>query len=313
MNIIFAGTPEFACPSLQALLASAHTVVAVFTQPDRPAGRGRRLQASPVKQLAQAHGIPVQQPTTLRDPEIQSTLAAYQADVMVVVAYGLLLPEAVLRLPKHGCLNVHASLLPRWRGAAPIQQAILAGDRETGVTIMQMDAGLDTGAMLAKAACSITSDMNTAMLHDQLASLGAQTLLPVLDKLATGVALALQAQDDTQACYAAKLTKADAIIDWQQSAEDIDCAIRAFNPWPVAQSQLADMNVRIWSAHVIAEQTTTTVPGTIIEASRDGIFVATGKGVVCIESMQLPGKRPLPVADILNAHADLFSVNKIFD
>lgn len=313
MNIIFAGTPEFACPSLQALLDSSHKVVAVLTQPDRPAGRGQQLQASPVKQLAQKYDLPVHQPTTLRDASVQKMLAAYQADVMVVAAYGLLLPTAILEMPKHGCINVHASLLPRWRGAAPIQRAILAGDQKTGVTIMQMNIGLDTGDMLAKRECIIDSHITAAMLHDQLAQLGAHALLPVLDTLAAGNAVPGEPQDESSACYATKLTKAEAIIDWQQSTVAIDRCIRAFNPWPVAQSQLAKMTVRIWSAHIATTQITHASPGTIVQADRNGLQVATGDGVICIDTVQLPGKRSLPVADVLNAHADQFAVGKRFN
>ncbi len=311
MKVIFAGTPEFACPSLRALIDSTHTVVAVLTQPDRPAGRGRQLQASPVKQLAVAHRIPVHQPVTLNDTNMQTQLTSYQADVIVVVAYGLLLPTAVLNIPTYGCINIHASLLPRWRGAAPIQHAILAGDNATGITIMQMERGLDTGAMLAISACAIDLDTTAAMLHDQLSQLGAQTVLPVLDQLANGNVTAIS-QDSALACYAPKLTKAQAVIDWNQSAIAIDRCIRAFNPWPVAHSQLSSNVVRIWSAHVIQQKTDAT-PGTIINADPQGIAVATSEGVLYIDTLQLPGKRQLPTADVLNAHAQLFAVGQQFE
>lgn len=239
LKIIYAGTPQFAVAALEMLLRSSHHVCAVYTQPDRPAGRGRTLKASPVKQLALQHAIPVYQPASLKSPEVQAELRALQADVMVVVAYGLLLPPAVLAAPRLGCVNIHASLLPRWRGAAPVHRAILAGDRTTGVTIMQMDAGLDTGAMLTQVVCPILPDDTTQTLHDRLAILGAHALPAVLEQLGRGTAQPI-AQDNTLACYAAKIDKAETQIDWCQSAINIERQVRAFSPKPTARAQLGD-------------------------------------------------------------------------
>lgn len=299
MRIIFAGTPDFAAASLAALLAAKHQVVAVYSQPDRPSGRGRKLTASPVKQLALEHHIPVEQPLNFKDPLDRQRLADYQADVMVVVAYGLILPQAILDTPKYGCLNIHASLLPRWRGAAPIQRAILAGDTETGVCIMQMAAGLDTGPVLKRVSLPIASDDTAQSLHDKLATSGAETLLSTLDNLEALQAQAV-AQDDSQTCYADKLQKAEAIIDWQQSAVRIDRQIRAFNPWPVAQTLWRGETMRIWSAQ-LSDAALTGQPGEIVRVDRDALLVATGNGVLRIEQIQLPGKRSMAVADLLNS------------
>lgn len=301
LDIIFAGTPEFAAVSLNALIQSSHNLRAVYTQPDRPAGRGRKLTPSPVKQLALEHGIPVLQPVSLKPAEAQHELSAFDADLMVVVAYGLILPRAVLQTPRLGCINVHASVLPRWRGAAPIQRAILAGDKQTGVTIMQMDEGLDTGDMLLVRTTPINDDDNARSLHDRLADIGAQALLESL-QLIVDDQLHPQQQDDAQATYAAKLQKSEAQIDWQQSADQIQRQIRAFNPWPVAQTIVDGNTLRIWNAQTVHE-TSDATPGKIINESRTGIDVATGDGVLRITQLQLPGSKPLAAADFVNAHS----------
>jgi methionyl-tRNA formyltransferase len=301
LKIIFAGTPEFAASSLAALLDSEHEVLAVYTQPDRPAGRGRKLTASPVKALALKHNLPVLQPVSLRDEAAQQELAAWKADVMVVVAYGLILPEAVLAAPRLGCINVHASLLPRWRGAAPIQRAILAGDEETGVTIMQMDKGLDTGDMLRIVRCPIEPTDTAGILHDRLADLGASALLDVLTVIAQGNAQPVS-QDDSLACYAEKLQKAEAQIDWQQSAEELSLLVRAFNPWPVAFTRLEEKNLRIWLAEALP-MAAEAEPGTVLAESREGIDVATGKGVLRVKQLQMPGGKALSAEQFLNAHS----------
>lgn len=303
MNIIFAGTPEFSAHTLSALIASQHTICAVYTQPDRPAGRGRQLTASPVKTLALQHHLPVYQPSTLRDPMEQQKLADLKADVMVVVAYGLLLPKPVLIAPKWGCLNIHASLLPRWRGAAPIQRAVLAGDTKTGITIMQMDEGLDTGAMLYKIDCPITETDTSQSLHEKLAVMGSEAILHVLTHFTE---LNPETQNNTLATYAHKIKKEEAALDWQASAEELDRKIRAFNPWPVA---FFANNIRVWQAKVLAGESRHK-PGTILHAAVDGIDVATGRGVLRLLTLQFPGGRVLSVADILHARKNDFAVGK---
>ena len=300
LNVIFAGTPDFAARALEALLTTDHRLAAVYTQPDRPAGRGRKVQFSPVKQLALDHGIEVRQPKTLQDAGAQRELAELGADLMVVVAYGLLLPQAVLDAPRLGCINIHASLLPRWRGAAPIQRAILAGDRETGVTIMQMEAGLDTGPMLTVMKTPILEGETGGSLHDRLAELGAQALLASLPGLTDG-SLAAEPQDDASANYAGKLDKQEARIDWSQSAEQIDRQVRAFNPWPVAQCLYGEKVMRIWSSEVAAGGERGS-PGQIVQTGKSFIDVAAGDGVLRISELQMPGKRAMSAGDFLNAH-----------
>jgi methionyl-tRNA formyltransferase len=302
LRIVFAGTPDFAAESLKALLQqAAYEVVAIYTQPDRPAGRGRELRASPVKEIALAHRLPVLQPPTLKDASTQAELAELRPDLMVVAAYGLILPPEVLAIPRLGCLNVHASLLPRWRGAAPIQRAILAGDRETGITIMQMDAGLDTGAMRYMERCPISASDTGGSLHDRLALLGGEALVAALELLVAGE-LPSAAQNEADATYARKLSKEEARLDWTQPAEELARAVRAFNPVPVAYTTLGGQAVRIWQAAVATGETTTAPPGMIISADRDGLRVAAGQGsVLKIETLQLPGGKPLAVLQLLNA------------
>ncbi|MGB1580189.1 MAG: methionyl-tRNA formyltransferase [Nevskiales bacterium] len=290
MRIIFAGTPDFAVPCLQSLLHGPHEVIAVYSQPDRPAGRGRKLTASPVKQCALEHNIPVYQPIKLKDETTQTELAALKPDLMVVVAYGLILPAAVLAIPTHGCINVHASLLPRWRGAAPIQRAILAGDSETGVTIMQMDAGLDTGPMLLEKSCAITAQDTGGSLHDRLAKLGAEALDEAIDIIAKGEQRP-RLQPAAGISYAEKLNKAEARINWQHSAEQIARQICAFNPWPVAETQLDNQRIRIWLAQ--AEPGSGAPAGRILSADADALRVATGDGVLAINQLQWPGGKPM--------------------
>ncbi|MDQ7728060.1 methionyl-tRNA formyltransferase [Halomonas sp. SpR8] len=308
LRVVFAGTPEFAASSLATLLESQHEVVAVYTQPDRPAGRGRKLTPSPVKQLALEHRLPVYQPQTLKEPTAQAELAALNADIMVVVAYGLLLPQAVLDTPRLGCVNVHASLLPRWRGAAPIQRAIEAGDSVSGVTIMQMDAGLDTGAMLSEVRTPITDRTTGGDLHDCLAIQGADALVTTLDALATGAAHATP-QPDEGVTYAAKLSKAEAELDFGQPAHQLASKIRAFNPWPVAWCALGDDRLRLLMASVEEGEHPPSAPGTLLEHGEDHLRIACGtdgREVLCITSAQLPGGKAMAVRDLLNArHARL--------
>ncbi|MBT3012660.1 MAG: methionyl-tRNA formyltransferase [Candidatus Thiodiazotropha endolucinida] len=301
LKIVFAGTPAFAATALEALLTTHHRVVAVYTQPDRPAGRGRKVQLSPVKEMALANGIEVRQPQTLKDENAQHELAGLNADLMVVVAYGLLLPQAVLDIPRLGCINIHASLLPRWRGAAPIQRALLAGDKESGVTIMQMEAGLDTGPMLYTLRTPIRDDDTGGTLHDRLALLGAQALVTCLPELADG-RLQAEIQDERLANYAGKLEKQEGLIDWSRPAAEIDRKVRAFNPWPVAQCRYDDKVMRIWQAQPLNEGCAAK-PGEVLRSGKPGIDVATGDGVLRITQLQMPGKRAMSAADFLNAHS----------
>lgn len=302
MRIIFAGTPEISAAVLQALIDAKHNIIACLTQPDRPQGRGLHLTPSPVKVLATAHNIPVYQPQNLKGTEIQAQLQALNADVMVVIAYGLILPKVILNMPRLGCINIHASLLPRWRGAAPIQHAILAGDTATGITIMQMDAGLDTGDMLAIYPCAITEKTTTASLFQELTKLSQHAIVDSLDKLAKNELTAIP-QDNARATYADKLSKQQAEITWSKTALEIDREIRAYNPWPVAYTRLNAITIRIWQA-CISNKTTNAAPGTIVALDKQGIHVATGTGVICLERLQLPGKKQLDANDIIHAHKE---------
>lgn len=312
LNIIFAGTPDFAATHLQALLNSEHNVIAVYTQPDKPAGRGKKLQASPVKQLAEAHHIPVYQPKSLRKEEAQAELQALNADVMVVVAYGLILPEAVLKAPKYGCLNVHGSLLPRWRGAAPIQRSIWAGDTETGVTIMQMDIGLDTGDMLHKVTTPILATETSASLYAKLAELAPPALLEVLNGLTSGQ-FKPEKQQDEQANYAEKLTKEEAKLDWNMTACQLERNIRAFNPAPMAYLTLmvneVEERIKVYQAEVLPHQEKTV--GMVLAVDKNGIQIATQQGVLNITQLQPAGKKPMSVQDFLNGRGDWFKVGSV--
>lgn len=310
LKLIFAGTPEFAARHLDALIKSHHQVIAVFTQPDRKAGRGRKLQASPVKQLALEHGIEVFQPASLKQAEDQEALLQLKADVMVVVAYGLILPVTVLEHPRLGCINVHASLLPRWRGAAPIQRSILAADAETGITFMQMDKGLDTGDMLSKLHCPITEQDTSASLHDQLAELGAQQISGLLDDLDAN-RLTAEKQSEETVCYAEKLSKQEGLIDWQLPATQINQTIRAFNPWPVAHTHVKDEVVRIWQSQPCSYQSDLP-PGSLVAIENsEALIIATGSGCVALTKLQFPGGKPLRVDQILNAKRDKFVVGRL--
>jgi methionyl-tRNA formyltransferase len=294
MKVAFAGTPEFAAAALEAILAAGFDVPLVLTQPDRPAGRGMQLQPSPVKRVALAAGIPVHQPEKLRTPEQQAPLAAVQADVLVVAAYGIILPQAVLDLPRHGCLNIHASLLPRWRGAAPIHRAIQAGDAATGITIMQMDAGLDTGPMLLSRAEAIHADDTTGGLHDRLAQLGADMIVEALRALPGGLTATPQPADGVT--YAAKIGKTEASVDWNRPAAELERAIRAFNPFPGAVATLQQTPVKLWRARAIDAAGT---PGEVLLAEGAGVIVACGEGALCITELQKPGGKRLPAAEFL--------------
>ncbi|GAB1056917.1 MAG: methionyl-tRNA formyltransferase [Shewanella algae] len=308
LKIIFAGTPDFAARHLQALLDSEHQVIAVYTRVDKPAGRGHKLTPSPVKALALEHDIPVYQPKSLRHEEAQQELAALGADIMVVVAYGLILPLAVLQAPRLGCINVHGSILPRWRGAAPIQRALWAGDKETGVTIMQMDVGLDTGDMLLKTSLPIADDDTSATLYEKLAQQGPVALIQALQGLAEGK-LTTEPQDESLANYAEKLSKEEARIDWHKAARNLWQEIRAFNPWPVSYFECQGQNIKVWQAEV-EESDEQFEPGTVVRADKRGLAIATADGLLVLKKAQLPGKKPLDIADILNARGEWFQPGK---
>jgi len=303
LRIVFAGTPEFSVPALQALHDAGHVLAAVYTQPDRPAGRGRALAASAVKQRALALGLTVEQPATLKTAAAQAGLAAHAPDLMVVVAYGLILPQAVLDIPRLGCLNIHGSLLPRWRGAAPIQRAILAGDERTGISIMKMDAGLDTGPELLRRELAIGPRETAGELHDRLAPLGAQAIVDAVRGWAAGT-LPAQPQPPSGATYAAKIRKEEARIDWSDTAMAIDRQVRAFNPWPVAETRLGEEQVRVWEARP-AQQAQSTAdavpPGTVMRAVDGQLLVATGDGLLELLTLQFPGRKPLKARDVLNS------------
>ena len=303
MRIVFAGTPEFAVASLRAA-ARYHEVVGVYTQPDRPAGRGRGLMPSPVKLEALSRGIPVFQPESFKSAEAKEQLRALQPDLMVVVAYGLILPKSVLAIPTHGCWNVHASLLPRWRGAAPIQRALQAGDAETGVGLMQMEAGLDTGPVLLEQRTAIGADETGGHLHDRLAELGAQVLADGLGLLRAGIKPVPRPQPDAGVVYAHKLDKAEAKLDWGQDAQVLARTVRAFNPWPIAEAQLAGERVRIHGAVALADNQGK-APGTVLAAAREGIDIACGQGALRLRVVQREGGKAITAADYLNARRDL--------
>ncbi|WP_289032038.1 methionyl-tRNA formyltransferase [uncultured Paraglaciecola sp.] len=305
LNIIFAGTPEFAALHLQALIDSEHNIVAVYSQPDRPAGRGKKLQASAVKQLALENNLDVYQPESLKPAEAQAQLAELNADIMIVVAYGLILPKLVLDTPKLGCLNVHGSLLPKWRGAAPIQRSLWAGDAETGVTIMKMDEGLDTGPMLLKQALTIEDTDTSASLYEKLSVVGPKALLEALSQLKY---LQPEEQDNNLATHAKKLSKEEAKIDWGTSALQLERNIRAFNPWPMAFFSVQDANIKVHAAEVIATPADklNIPPGHIVQAGKSGILIATKEDCLLLTKLQPPGKKPMSAADLLNGRAEWF-------
>ncbi len=309
LKIVFAGTPDFAARHLAALLSSEHNVIAVYTNPDRPAGRGKKLTASAVKNLAVEHNIPVYQPENFKSNEAKQELADLNADIMIVVAYGMLLPKAVLDTPTLGCINVHGSILPRWRGAAPIQRSVWAGDKEAGVTIMQMDVGLDTGDMLKIATLPIEATDTSASMYEKLAELGPQALVECLTDIANGKAVPVK-QDDELANYAKKLSKEEARINWSDDATHIERCVRAFNPWPISHFEALENNIKVWQSRV-DEQPTDKPAGTILQADKTGIYVATGNGVLVLEQLQVPGKKAMAVQDILNSRANWFEVGSV--
>ena len=301
LRIVFAGTPDFAAKHLERLIADDYQVVACYTQPDRPAGRGKKLQPSAVKQVALEKDIPVFQPESFKSEEALAELQALNADLMIVVAYGLLLPKSVLDTPKFGCINVHGSILPKWRGAAPIQRSVLEGDAETGVTIMQMDVGLDTGDMLLIKTCDIEATDTSGSIYQKLEGIGPQALVESVEKIATGDINPVK-QDDSLATYAKKLTKQEALIDWTESAEIIERKIRGYQPWPVAHTEIKGNAIKLWQASF--EGNTKEAAGTVISADKTGIKIATGNGVINITQLQPPGKKAMSASDFLNGRKD---------
>ncbi|MBU1558537.1 MAG: methionyl-tRNA formyltransferase [Pseudomonadota bacterium] len=312
LKIVFAGTPSFAAQHLEALIHSHRSITAVFTQPDKNAGRGRKMQASAVKQLAQQHHLPIYQPISLKEPSAIQTFQQLAPDLLIVIAYGLVLPKEVLDIPRLGCINVHASLLPRWRGAAPIQRAILNGDTETGITIMQMDKGLDTGPMLTKASCAIELTDTAETLENRLITLGKDVLLKTLTQFEQEKEIPFIPQNEENACYAKKITKEEAEIHWEQSAIQIDRHIRAFNPAPIAFTTIQSERIRIWKASALPMETQE-APGKILQLSPNGIDVATGGGVIRLEVLQFPGGKALPAKEILNSRRVFFEKHCTFD
>lgn len=309
MNIVFAGTPIFALPSLQALAESSYSINAIYTQPDRPAGRGQKLQSSPIKSFAMTREIPIFQPENFKTQESIEMFKSLSPDVFIVIAYGLILPRSILEIPRYGCINVHASLLPRWRGASPIQHAILSGDKETGITIMQMDAGMDTGDMLAKVRCPIKENDTAGTLHDTLSALAPHHLLKVLDSIANHRQQPEQ-QDNHFATYAPKIKKEDACIQWKQTAFEIDRQIRAFNPWPIAYTLFNDQLVKIHQAKII-DVASTKNPGTVLAIQKNGLLVATGNQCILIEQIQFPGGKIISILDYLNAKPHGFQQDQV--
>lgn len=316
MKIIFGGTANFAIPALKKLATSKQQILAVYTKPDREAGRGLKLTKSPIKKLAEELNLPIYQPENFKNEAAQNELKNLGPDIFIDVAYGLLLPEEVLKIPRFGCINIHPSLLPRWRGAAPIQRAILAGDEFTGVSIMQIDSGLDTGPILQQEKFAIDPNDTTSSLENRLAHLGAELLLEVLEKLEHGISTATP-QSNFNSTYAEKITKEEAKIDWQKSAEEISRMVRAFNPWPIAYTQIAEQTLRIWQAMPLTALSTTLNTkkscGTILNAGTQGIDVQTGDGILRLQMIQFPGGRALPVSEILKSKKEFFNVSKKFN
>lgn len=310
MNIVFSGTPKFALPSLEALLASSHKVIAVYTQPDRPQGRGLKVAPNSIKQLALTYHLPIYQPETLRDPNAQQQLKALKPDIFIDVAYGLFIPKELLNMPHYGCINLHPSLLPRWRGAAPIQSAILVGDKVTGVSIIKLSEELDAGDILKQQEASIEDQDTTASLSHNLAALGAELLLEVLAEIENGTVKSWS-QDSTFSTYAHKIKKEDACINWNLSAIEIERRVRAFNPWPIAYTIIDDQTIRIWDAQILPN-TADATPGTIINIDKNGIDVATKNGILRLTKLQFPGKKVLTIAEILNSQQRLLVAKKQF-